>query len=111
MKVLIKEPEKTAEEAEIKNDLTVLQKIVGGYIEVCSPFNDDLVLICNEEGKNLELPINQIFLNKNGTIIDYIAGNYILCGTDGDDFTSLPDELISKYKSSKANQKIVTLEE
>jgi hypothetical protein len=42
---------------EIPNTLEALKDIVKGYIEMIRlPFNHNLVLICNEEGKLLNLP-------------------------------------------------------
>ena len=51
MRVVIALPGKLAEVAEIENDSKSLQQAVGGYIETLPSWFEDVVLICNEEGK------------------------------------------------------------
>lgn len=89
LKILLK---KVGYEPEIKfidNTLKAKQKIVGGLIEVID-FEDDTLIVCNEEGKLLDLPPNTIF------DMDYIAGDYFVVGNDFEnaDFKSLTDEQI-----------------
>lgn len=89
LKILLK---KVGYEPEIKfidNTLKAKQKIVGGLIEVLD-FEDDTLIVCNEEGKILNLPPNTIF------DMDYIAGDYFVVGNDFEnaDFNSLTDEQI-----------------
>lgn len=57
MKVIIKEVGESPRIEEIENTLQALQKLVGGYIETVTLHND-VVLICNEEGKLQGLPQN-----------------------------------------------------
>lgn len=81
---VIKEPGKGARiEPLFANTLESFQQAVGGYIE-CVRLAPDVVLICNEEGKLLDLPFNfQI-----GS--DYIVGNAVVCGVNSaGEFTSL----------------------
>lgn len=83
MKVIIKKPkEKYGIFTDIPNELETLQKIVGGYIEV-APYHNALI-ICNENGKILNLPKN---INYE---YDYIAGTIIVCGHDREDFSDVP---------------------
>lgn len=89
LKILFK---KVGQEPKVKfidNTLKAKQKLVGGLIEVIS-FKDDTLIICNEEGKFLDLPANTIF------DMDYIAGDYFVVGDDFEnaDFKSLTDEQI-----------------
>ena len=56
MKVLYKRPGFPPVTREIENSLEDLQRMVGGYIEVVRL--DDILIIVNEEGKNLGLPPN-----------------------------------------------------
>lgn len=44
----------------IATDLDSLQKAVGGDIEQFGPFNDNVAIVCNEEGKLLGLPANRM---------------------------------------------------
>ncbi len=49
--VLLVEPGKYPREVKIENTLETMQEIVGGYIEKYMPFDDEVAIICNEEGK------------------------------------------------------------
>lgn len=97
MKVLVIEPKKKPAVREIEDTLKSLQSIVGGYIEVVYPFEDEVGLIVNEEGKMNGLPLNRALYNK-GEIYDILCGTFIVAGLTEDDFGSLSDDLIEKYK-------------
>lgn len=85
MRVMIKEPNTPAREAEISNDLRTLQEAVGGYIEHVD-FIDGIGLIVNEEGKFLgQLPN---FMLRG----DLIVGTAVFVKHGEEDFTSLTDE-------------------
>ena len=85
---------------EIEDKLENLQKEVGGYIE-CVDIFDHLTLICNEEGKILQLPINLI-LSDRGKYIDAIAGDFLICGDDHKgNFISLTDNEIETFLNNK----------
>ena len=60
---------------EIEDTLEAKQELVGGLIEVV-PYKDNMLLVCNEEGKVLDMPSNLEFPN------DYIAGNCFVVGDD-----------------------------
>ena len=89
LKILYKEVGKTPEVIEIEDTLEAKQKLVNGLIEVV-PYIDDMLLICNEEGKILKMHPNLDF------IYDYIAGNCFVVGDDFENagFRSLTDEEI-----------------
>lgn len=97
MKVLLVKPETHPQLVEIENELEVLQKIVGGLIETVYPFKDEVCLICNEEGKLLNLQMNRA-LYDNGSVYDVIAGNFLVVGAGIDNFCSLTDEQIERYE-------------
>lgn len=98
MQVLIVEPGKVPYPKEIGEELEDLQKEVGGYIETVYPFQEeDAVLICNEEGKLDGLPLNRSIRDEKGTILDIIAGTFLIAGTTEDSFCSLTDSQIAKY--------------
>ena len=93
--VLIVEPHKLPYKKSINNDYKSMQKIVGGLIETVPLLEDNsVILICNEEGKILNLPLNR----KIG--YDIIAGTFIIADDDYDngEFISLTDEQMEKYK-------------
>lgn len=89
LKILLKKVGREPEIKFINNTLKAKQKLVGGLIEVLD-FEDDTLIICNEEGKLLNLPPNTIF------DMDYIAGDYFVVGNDFEnaDFKSLTDKQI-----------------
>ena len=92
MRVIIKEPEKKPYIEDVPNELKDLQRIVGGYIEVACRNSDGTVIICNEEGKLLNLPFNFFLLNHNRQSIDSIYGTVIVADTSEEEFTGLTDE-------------------
>lgn len=98
MKVLIVEPEKTAYEAEIGNSLADMQKVVGGHIEATYPYQEPVVIVCNDEGKIAGLPLNRAVRDETGNITDIIAGTFFVCGLGEDDFSSLSPEQMEKFK-------------
>ena len=87
MKVVVKKAGQMPEVKEIKGTLESMQKIVGGYIECVGVF-DNILCVCNEEGKLLRLPPNFIL---NGNII---VGDVFFCAGGEEDFESLDDEQI-----------------
>ena len=97
MEVLLVEPGKEARIAEIGNDLKSLQAAVGGYIEAIYPFDDPVALVCNDEGKIMQMPLNRALRGEDGKIYDAIAGPFFVCGIGEDDFCSLPKDLQAKY--------------
>ena len=84
MKIVVKKVGQKPEVKEIENELHVLQEIVGGYIE-CFDVIDNIVCICNEEGKLNGLPANFIFGR------DVIVGDVFFCTAGEEDFKSLDD--------------------
>ena len=101
MKILVIEPEKHPEEREVPDNLEEMQKLVGGYIQAIYPFEDRVALVCNDEGKLRGLPLNRALRDKDGEIYDAISGTFFLCAApaDSDNFQSLTDEQVAKYKA------------
>ena len=64
IKVLVVEPTKPCEVREIPDTLEAMQQIVGGCIESVS-FEREAI-ICNENGKLLDLPFNRPLLDESG---------------------------------------------
>lgn len=92
LKVVLVEPRKPARIVEIDHSLESMQKIVGVYIETFQ-LDDEVFIICNEEGKlnGLE-PCRAIW--HEGELIDIIFGAFFICAApwDSDDFASLADD-------------------
>ena len=95
IKVLVVEPYQLPYEKTIPNRLKDKQSIVDGYIEYVRLLEDeDVVLICNEEGK-----INGSSYNRD-IGYDVVFGTFIIVGESADDGEdrSLTKEQIEKYK-------------
>ena len=95
--VLIVKPNEEPKQEKLNNTLEAFQNVVGGWIQIVRPFKDKSIgLVCNEEGKILNLPPNRRIQE------DIIAGTFVLVGLamgeDGEDFTSLTiEQLIQMY--------------
>ena len=98
MRVLFIAPGKEPEIKEIPTGLESMQHEVEGYIEAVYPYEDPVALICNDEGKINGLPLNRALKDDGGKIYDVIAGNFLVVGLTDDDFGSLSDELIEKFR-------------
>ena len=97
MAVLVVEPGMSPYVKEIDSGLKSLQSEVGGWIEAVYPFEEEVALICNEEGKLSELPLNRALRGDYGGVYDIIAGTFLIVGLGEEDFCSLSDEYIKKF--------------
>ena len=97
MKIVVVEPHKPAYTKEIRSGLASLQHEVGGFIEAIYPFEDEVALICNEEGKLNGMPLNRALRDEDGTIYDIIVGTFLVVGLTKDNFGSLTEEQIETY--------------
>lgn len=102
LKVIFKEVGKDPVVMEIDDTLEAKQKLVGGLIEIV-PYKDDLLLVCNEEGKITNLKPNLQF------DYDYIAGNCFIVGDDYENsgFKSIGDSQIEDVKKDLEGRTIV----
>ena len=83
IKVIVKRPGEDPCEEVIANTLEEFQKLVGGAIEavtLCS----DLAIICNEDGRLMDLPYNCKIFNL------HFVGTVVFVGVNGDEFTDVP---------------------
>ena len=94
MKILIVEPRQRPRRADIPHTLQDMQQTVGGYIEIIRPFDDPVVLVCDEEGKLKDYELNRAIVGK-----DIIAGTFFLAGIDEEELTDLPDDMAEKYEA------------
>lgn len=97
IKVVFVEPGQTARITEIDNSLESMQKIVGGYIERFT-LDDEVCIICNEEGKLEGLPLNRAIFYE-GELIEIIAGTFFICADpwESEHFESLTDDQAKEY--------------
>lgn len=79
-RVVVKEPNKEAKIIKIDMSLATLQEIVDGWIEYVYPYEADIAVICNEEGKLRGLEPN-IMTERYGILY----GTIIVCERTGKD--------------------------
>lgn len=106
MKVLVVEPQKPCRVQEIES-LPDMQQLVGGDIEAVYPFQEPVALVCNSEEKLLGLPMNRPLLDKDYLPYDIIRGTFFVAGLGQEEFISLTDEQIQRYKSLYDNMQIL----
>ena len=73
---------------------------MGGYIQAIYPVDDPVALVCNDDGKLMNLPANRGLRDKRGQIYDIVCGTFFLCGVPpgSDHFTGLTPEQIERYR-------------
>ena len=98
IRVVLLEPGKTARIVDLDRSLEGMQKTVGGYIEAYYPFEEEVCIICNEEGKITSLPLNRAVYNDEKEMIDIIAGTAFICSVGEEHFESLTQEQAQKYR-------------
>ena len=88
-----------AEVVEIDDKLEAMQDVVGGLIQEYMPWEDEVALIVNEEGKVSGLPLNRGIRNQDGRVQDVIAGDFFICYApiESERFLSMPQDLEKKY--------------
>ena len=101
LSVLLVEPNQYPKMIEIDDTLEAMQAVVGGDIEEYMPFEDDVAIICNEEGKVQGLPPNRaIYGESSREMQDIICGKFFIVHApfDSEKFQSLPPALAEKYR-------------
>ena len=99
IKVILFEPNKLAKVTEIDHTLEGMQRVVKGSIEAFYPFDDPVCIVCNEEGKVSQLPLNRAITDEDGQLLDIIAGDFFIAYApyNSERFLSMPPELEKKY--------------
>ena len=97
--VVLVEPGKYPKLVEIEDTLEAMQETVDGYIEEYMPFDDEVAIVCNEEGKVNGLPLNSAVYGENKEILDVIAGKFFIAYApiESEKFQSMPKDLARKY--------------
>lgn len=98
MDVLLVKPGMYPQAVQIGSELEDLQKAVGGDIEAVYPFNEEVALVVNEEGKINGSELNRALRDDNGQIYDIIAGDFLVVGLGEEDFASLSPELMEQFE-------------
>lgn len=99
--VLLVEPNKYPKIIEIDDTLEVMQTVVGGDIEEYMPFEDEVAIICNEEGKITGMAPNRAVYEENSReMLDIICGKFFIVYApfEAERFQSLPPDLAEKYR-------------
>lgn len=98
--VLLVEPGKYSKPIEIEDTLEAMQEVVGGDIEEYMPFDDEVAIICNEEGKMNGSELNRAVYSKDKQILDVIAGKFFVAYApfESESFLSMPKDLMKKYE-------------
>ena len=108
MKVLVVEPLKPCYVREIEG-LQAMREIVGGHIEAIYPYEEQVAVIANEEGKLLGLPYNRPLLDEHGVPYDIVCGTFFVAGLSGETFTSLTEDQLRCYKERFDNHIVLTV--
>jgi len=95
--VVICEPGKFARVTEIATDLGSLQATVGGNIETFYPFEEEVCLVCDDEGKINGSPLNRAIYDSDGNIMDIMAGTFFICDVSTPNFGSLSKEQQERF--------------
>ena len=81
IKVLCVKPEQEPKVIELENTIEAMQEMVGGYVEEIRTFGDPVVLICNEDGKCMGLPLNRmLYDDRSGRPYDILSGTVLIAG-------------------------------
>ena len=98
--VLLIEPGKYPKQIEIEDTLEAMQETVGGYIEEYMPFDDEVAIVCKEEGKMNGAELNRAIYSNDKEILDIIAGKFFIAYApiESEKFLSMPKELARKYE-------------
>ena len=99
IRVVLCEPGKMARSVWIGTELEDLQKAVGGAIEAYYPFDEQVCIVCNDEGKLNGMPPNRAVRGGDGGIRDVIFGPFFVCACGAAEFGSLSDEQTGRYAS------------
>lgn len=91
IRILIVEPNQEPKQVKIEHTLKNLQNTVGGLVEIVE-LEHNVDLVCNEEGKLLNLELNRKVGN------DVIAGTFAITGQHYGETISLSRKQIKKYK-------------
>lgn len=100
MTMLLVDPGAHPKQVEIGTDLKSLQQAIAGNIEVVYPFDDNVGLVVNEEGKIDGLPLNRALRDEDGEVYDILAGSFLVVGLTEDNFGSLTPDQLQHYEET-----------
>ena len=99
IKVLLVEPFSNPKMITIENNYQAISEIICGDADEYMPFEDDVALLCNADGKRLSLSASHTVTDIGTGKTELIYGGFILVGSCefGTEYHSLDDNLIDKY--------------
>lgn len=99
IKVLLVEPFDNPKIITIENNYQAISEIICGDVDEYMPFEDDVALLCNADGKRLSLSVSHTVTDTETGKTEFIYGSFILIGAGefDDEYHSLDDDLIDKY--------------
>lgn len=92
IRILVVEPMKAPEVRVIPHTLEAMQEIVGGTLQAVYPWPEHAACVCDDEGKLKGYPLNRMLGD-----YDILCGTFFICGLSRDNFTDLPDGLVSRF--------------
>jgi len=107
--VLMVEPMKEPYVKELDGSLESLQGAVGGLIQAVYPFDDNVAIVCNDEGKLMGLPPNRFLRDDRNVPYDVLCGTFFVAGLSEDNFASLTDKQIAKYSDMYSREMLVSI--
>ena len=114
IRVVLLEPGKLARAADIDASLEGMQMAVGGgLIEPIYIFDEEVCLVCNEEGKINGMTPNRALRDEDtGRIVDIVCGPCFICDCSGESFGSLSSEQLDRYaKQFRRPEQFIRLNE
>lgn len=102
MNVLVVEPGYAPYEKEI-NGLEEMQGVVGGLITVIYPYEEQVAVVANDEALLMNMEFNRSMPGGYGGVF----GPFFVCGLGEDSFSTLPLELMKKFKKEFAKAEIL----
>ena len=107
------EPGKEAKIISMELSLDNMQKVVGGLIQTVYPWKSGEVLVCNDNGMILGLPMNRALFRFDNPedlgpgyefdIYDIVFGTFFVCAQSGGELVGLTDDQSGHFKERFLN--------
>ena len=107
LRVIVCMPDEYSVVVEIDDSLEAMQGLVGGMIEDWDPFYsesdpryENVILVCNEEGKLMQMKPSRAIVDEDGHVMDVIAGPFFICYAplESERFLSMPEDLEEEFR-------------
>lgn len=99
MRVLMVEPGKKAYVKEIGTTLNDMYAALDcDCIQAVYPYDDLVAIVCDDEDKLKQSKPNRVIRDSEGRVADIICGKFFISDCSTQNFRSLPDDMMQKYK-------------